>query len=90
MSYAKFINNCESFKRFILKTSKLPSKGNWRKGRLAKDTIFEFLTKIIIEKHPLFKKLDVDKIWHESEIPLREKKIINYPEKLGDVGFDLY
>lgn len=89
MSYAKFINNCESFKKFVLKTSKLPSKGNWRKGRLAKDTIFEFLTKIIIEKHPLFKKLDIDKIWHESEIPLREKKIINYPEKLGDVGFDL-
>lgn len=89
MSFARFINLAQSFKTFVNNTSKLPNKGNWKKLRLGKDTAFEFLCKLIIEKHPIFKKLEIEKIWHESEIPYREKKIINYPENLGDVGFDL-
>ena len=89
MSFARFINLAQSFKSFVNNTSKLPNKGNWKKLRLGKDTAFEFLCKLIIEKHPIFKKLEIEKIWHESEIPYREKKIINYPENLGDVGFDL-
>ena len=51
--------------------------------------LFEFLSKLIIEKHPIFKNLDIANVWHESEIPSREKKIIGYPEDIGDEGIDL-
>jgi superfamily II DNA or RNA helicase len=89
MSFSKFINSCKDFKDFISKTSKLKNKGNWKKQKLAKDTAFEFLSKLLIEKHPLFKKLNVQNVWHESEIPARDKKIINYPIGIGDEGIDL-
>ena len=89
MSFSKFINSCKDFKDFISKTSKLKNKGNWKKQKLAKDTAFEFLSKLLIEKHPLFKKLNVQNVWHESEIPARDKKIINYPTGIGDEGIDL-
>lgn len=88
MSIAKFIQDCKDFDDFVSRTSLLQNKGNWKKGVLAKDTAFEFLTKLILEKHPLFKKINVQNVWHESEIPSREKKIINYPDNLPDVGFD--
>ena len=74
MTIAKFIQGCKNFEDFVRQTKKLPNKGNWKKNRLGKDTAFEFLTKLILEKHPLFKKLNIKNVWHESEIPSSDKK----------------
>ena len=89
MSFADFINSCKSYEDFKNKASKLPSKGNWQKSRNGKDVSFEFLTKLILLTHPYFKKLNIIKVWHESEIPTREKIKINYPTNIGDDGIDL-
>ena len=88
MTIAKFIQGCKNFEDFVRQTKKLPNKGNWKKNRLGKDTAFEFLTKLILEKHPLFKKLNIKNVWHESEIPSRDKKKISYPKNIGDEGID--
>ena len=88
MTIAKFIQGCKNFEDFVAQSKKLPNKGNWKKNRLGKDTAFEFLTKLILEKHPLFKKLNIKNVWHESEIPSRDKKKISYPKNIGDEGID--
>jgi len=89
MSIANHILDSQNYQEFLNKTSKLINKGNWKKNRLGKDVSFELLTKILLLIHPSFKNIQVTKVWHETEIPLRIKKEINYPEEKTDDGIDL-
>lgn len=89
MNLAKFINSCKSYNDFKIKTSKLKNKGNWVKSNIGKDVCFEFLTKILLLSSPYFKNYKIKNVWHESEIPLREKQLINYPVNISDEGIDL-
>ena len=89
MSIGNFIYNSKSYQDFKDKCSKLSNKGNWKKNKIGKDVCFELLTKIILKNHPIFKNLQIDEIFHETEIPLRIKEEINYPPNIGDNGIDL-
>ena len=89
MSIANHILDSQSYQEFLKKTSKLINKGNWKKNRLGKDVSFELLTKILLLSHPIFKNMQITKVWHETEIPSRIKKEINYPEEKSDDGIDL-
>lgn len=89
MSIANHIVKNSSYQEFFKNTSKLINKGNWKKNRLGKDVSFELLSKVLLSSHPIFKNIEIKKIWHETEIPLRIKKEINYPEEKTDDGIDL-
>ena len=89
MSIGNYLYKFKNFSDFKYSCSKIPNKGNWKKNKVGKDVCFELLTKIIIQKHPLFQNEKIKSVYHESEIPLRVKKKINYPLNIGDNGIDL-
>ena len=89
MSIGNYIASCKSYSDFLKKTSKLQNKGSWSKNRIGKDVVFELLSKILLLYHPIFKTFKISNVWHETEIPLRIKKRINYPETKWDDGIDL-